>query len=299
MLGLELVRNCETHSPLLTESLLVRSGLFGVPSSRCGTIMRSVYRWAEYADLPALYKDLAASATQTQYRARAEAQDGYRKAVQGRPVAETIFDALAFFCSLDGRLVGTVGPRTRWAFAEQGFAELPNTDPRFEEPAAWFLARPMGMDQFEPYLPDLACRYFERRTALWPAADDFMKQRVAQARKQPPAGQAREVAFIIRADDATLGFGGYADSDGAARSIWVERRAQVWRDVHRGFRYFVIHNGTEIDLRGHGHQQVGAFDAGAHDLLEDLPIGVAGFDAARLKMVEEYPDLYLQMRTRL
>lgn len=296
VMGLELIRNCETHASVAYPDLLVLAGMFGVPSFRVGNLMRSVFRWAEYADLPSGYRDVGASATPNQRRARGEAQDGYRFAVQGRLVTETIFDALAFFQALDERLLGPSAPALRWAYGES-HAELPDTDPRFEEPTAWHLARPMGLDRFEPFLPDIACRYFERRTAQWPAADDTLKQRVKAAKKGLPATAAREVTSVISADGTVVGFGGYTTGTDSWRGSWVERRMQVWHDVRRGFRYFVLHEGTQVDLGCQGHQEVGATDGAGRDLLNTLPVDVEGLDAARLKMVDEYPDLYLEMRT--
>lgn len=198
---------------------------FGVPSQFCGSIVRSVYRWAEYVDLPSGYR--ASLSGPSQQRARGEAQDGYRKAVQGRSVMET---------------------------------------------------------------------YFERRSAQRPAADETLRQLVAAAKESSPSAAAREVTSVV-CDGTASGYGGFQSGTDRARTTWVERRSRVWQDVRRGYRYFVVLEGVQIDLRCHGHQRVGAFDRNGRDLLDGIPTEAEGLETARLRMVEEYPDLYLEMRT--
>ncbi len=162
--------------------------------------MRSVLAWAAYDALPPPYRDVSVSATPTQRRARAEALDGYRKAVQRRHVIETLFDAMAFFQSLDARLVGPPPPALRWAFAD-----LPDTDPELAEPTGWYVARPLGLDAFETFLPDIVCRQTERRTAQWPPADHTLKQRARQARRKRPHGSGREVRHVLTQDGVVVG----------------------------------------------------------------------------------------------
>jgi hypothetical protein len=58
-------------------------------------------------------------------RARNQAPHGF----QHRSVIETLFDAMAFFQSLDDRLIGPPGPAMRWAYGQ-----LPDTDPNVEQP---------------------------------------------------------------------------------------------------------------------------------------------------------------------
>jgi hypothetical protein len=70
--GLELIRNCETHAPLLAEGLLVEKHLLGVPLLRGGQIMRCVYAWAEYDNLPVAYRTLDQEANISRQRARGE-----------------------------------------------------------------------------------------------------------------------------------------------------------------------------------------------------------------------------------
>jgi hypothetical protein len=77
----------------------------------------------------------------------------------------------------------------------------------------------------------------------------------------------------------------------------VERRRQVWQDVRKGSRYFVLHDGREIDLQCDGHERVSARLPDGRDTLADLPEATnGGLDLGLLQMVEDYPDLYLQMR---
>lgn len=171
VMGLELLRNCEIHAPVVFDGLLVESHRYGVPLSMGGHAPRSVFKWAEWEALPPAYRDVTSSATeaQVQKRARGEAQHAYRQAVQARQVIETLFDAMAFFQSLDARLIGPPAPPVRWSFVE--VPEVPDTDPDLAGPTAWHLARPVGLDAYEPFLPDLACRSTERRAAQWRPAD--------------------------------------------------------------------------------------------------------------------------------
>lgn len=184
----------------------------------------------------------------------------------------------------------------RWAFGES-YGLLPDTDPQLEPAKMYFLACPVGLDVFEPFLPDIVCRPFERRSAQWPAADETMKARVAQSRKELPSAPEREVLHLLAENGKVLGYSGYTPERNGRLWPWIERRAQVWRDVRAGYRYFVVHDGTEIDLECGQHQQVVAKGSDGHDLLAALPApGHSALDADRLVMNEKYPDLYLQMR---
>jgi hypothetical protein len=292
VMGLELIRNCETHAPIVFDELLVESIAYSVPLAVGGPpAMRSVFAWAAYEALPARYRDVPPSATATQRRARAEAVDGYRKAVQLRHVIETLLDAMAFFQSLDARLVGPPAPSLRWAFAE-----LPDTDPEFAKPTKWYAARPLGLDAFEPFLPDIVCRDTERRAAQWPPAAHILKERARQARKDLPYALTREVRHVLTEDGVVVGYSGFQPEPHGA-SPWVERRRQVWQDVRKGSRYFVVHHGHEIDLQCDGHERVSARLPDGRDTLADLPEATdGGLDLGLLQMVEDYPDLYLQMR---
>jgi hypothetical protein len=293
--GLELIRNCEIHSPILADGLLVERQLLGVPLHQGGQAMRSVYAWAEYDRLPEEYRSLEREASERQQRARGEAQDGYRKAVQGRHVIETLLDAVAFFEGLDTRLVKLAGPELPWAYGE-AYAELPIGEPSAIQ--GWILARPLGLDQFELFLPDIVCRYTERRSARWPAADDTLKNRRRQASRQQPGGRCRRVAHALFDGSELIGYSGISPDNG---STWVERRRHVWRDVRSGYRYYVQSDEIEVDLAIGAHEQVVARPAGsAGDLLQSLPPAPSsgGLSRERLEMVETYDDLYLEMRMR-
>lgn len=292
--GLELVRNCEVHAPVVFDDLLVERQRVGVPLSSGGQSMRVVLTWAAYPDLPVTYRDLPAGSSSAQVRARGEAQHGYREAVQDRSVMETIFDATAFFQEIEPKLVEDEPPETRWAFAE-----LPDTDPSVSAPRAYFIARPMGLDRWEVELPDIACRWWDRRRASWGATDTYLKEEVKRAKKRPPVSETRQVVHLILDDTGTLvGYSGVAVNDQAIRfPTWAERSQQVWRDVKNGYRYFIEHNAESLDLVSTGHNHLQAPDETGDDRLQKLlPATEMSFDIDRLTMAEEYPDLYLVMR---
>jgi hypothetical protein len=291
VMGLELIRNCETHAPVVFDGLLVDTHWYGVPRSTGAFTVRRVFAWADADALPETYRDVSSGATSAQRRARAEAQDGYRKDVEGRHVIETLFDAMAFFHSLDARLVGPPAPSLRWSFAE-----IPDTDPEVADPTSWYLARPLGLDAFELFLPSLACRDSERRTARWPPADHTLDARARQARKGLPAAPAREVLHVLIDDGQVVGYSGFTPEPHGGLSSWVERRSQVWQDVRKGYRYFVVHEDVEIDLQGAAHERVWAPLPDGRDLLADLPEPEPAFDICRLRMFERHDDLYPQMR---
>jgi hypothetical protein len=294
--GLELVRNCETHAPVLAEDLLVVRQLFSVPLYQGGQIMRSVFAWAEFDSLPAAYREVEPEAGESRRRARGEAQHGYRKAVQGRHVIETLLDAVAFFESIDERLIAAYGPPLQWAYGE-AYGELPTED--VNETQAWLLARPMGLDHFELFLPDIVCRHTERRSARWPAADVSLRERRRRAGRELPGGEQRRVLHRLYEQDRLIGYSGLgSDSSG---STWVERRRQVWRDVRAGYRYYVCQESIEVDLGVSGHEQVAACVAeGTEDLVSRLPPAPpsGALSRDRLEMVETYDDMYLEMRLR-
>jgi hypothetical protein len=238
VMGLELIRNCETHASVVFNELLVEQIAYSVPLALGGpSVMRSVLAWAAYDALPAPYRDVSSSVMATQRRARPEALHAYRDAVQLRYVPETLLDAMAFFQSLDTRLVGPPAPPLRWAFA------VPSGDSGLTEPSRWLVARPLGLDAFEPFLPDLVCRDTERRTAQWPPADRILEEQAKRARKELPYALAREVRHVLTKDGAVVGYSGFQPEPHHGASRWVERRRQVWQDIRRGSRYFVVHDG--------------------------------------------------------
>jgi hypothetical protein len=295
--GLELIRNCETHSSILAEDLLVQKQILGVPLHQGGQITRCVYAWAEYDQLPDDYRNLPSGTGDRQRRARGEAQDGYRKAVQGRHVIEALLDAMAFFESLDPRLIGVDGPPLQWAYGE-AYGELPVGENPDGSVQAWLVARPMSLDRFELFLPDIVCRYTERRSARWPAADVTLGERRRLLRDQLPGETERQVAHALYEDGRLIGYSGYGSGGGSLRSSWVERKQQVWRDVRSGYRYYVRHDDGEVDLTVGGHERVVALQPDGNDLIALLPPAppLSGLSSERLHMVEEYDDMYLEMR---
>ncbi|MCB8902069.1 MULTISPECIES: hypothetical protein [unclassified Streptomyces] len=305
VMGLELIRNCEEHSPALFEGLLVPGAHFGVPMHMAPTRMRVVYDWAQYVDMPADYVNIDPEATEKQKRARGEAQDAYRKEVQGRPVVVTLFDAVRFFQSLDPQLIAENPPIVRWAFAEsaelESAVEVPVTDPRLESPHAHLVYRPMGLDNYEVFLLDIVCRNSDQRSAQWPAWDKAVRDRktglVRQAKDRNPPGGWREVRHLLIENGKVIGYSGIGDGVDLLGEQWVERTRQVANDVNRGYPYFVRAGDVEVPLQRTGNQSVAAVLDG-RDLLSELrePVEKPGMDLRWLKLLEDNPDLYLATR---
>jgi hypothetical protein len=290
--GLELIRDGETHAPVVVKDLLVESHRYGVPLAIGGQVMRSVFKWAERDTLPKRYleRDAMSSVKDEHKRATSGARHAYKDAVGARQVIETLFDAIAFFESLDARLVGPPAPPLQFAFAE-----VPAHDEELEAPSRVYLARPLGLDSFEPFLPDLACRTTERLTAQWPAGDKYFKLRKDRAKKELPAAPKREVRHIVLEDGKIIGYSGVQPVPPGS-SVWTERCRQVWQDVRQGYRYFIVHGDAEIDLLCAARQQVCA-PLDGRDLLAELPPPKdPRLDFDRLTMAETYPDVYLEMR---
>lgn len=297
--GLSLVRNCETHSPVLAEQLLVPDRVIGVPLSGGGQLFRAMYRWSEYDLLSEDYREITGPGTPSQRRARGDAQDGYRRGVQARYVIETFLDALAFFEALDPRLAGTPCPEAPWdVFVTDATVidDQLNSSPTSVE--VTILAKPTAFDVYEPFLADLACRPTERRSASWPAADLHLKARRSRARSVPPAADMRVITHAIRFDGKTVGFAGLARTVGGAfAQTWVERYAQVRRDIIGGFSYTVADGQAEFPVSADGQRLWSISMDRERDLLESLPGEPTGpFSADRLRMVEEHLDLYFGMR---
>lgn len=292
--GLEMVRNCEVHAPVDAPDLLVEARLISVPLSTAGQLMRGVYKWAEEADLPDAYKTLSSGASDTVRRARGEAQHGYRQAIQGRVVTETLLDAIQWFEGIDSRLMVGEPFEPRYAYAE-----VPGRDPAGAadgDEGSTFIAPLAGLDSREVLLPDLATRWHERRAAGAGAMDDWFVQALKRAKKEAPFGR-RTVESAIRDGEKIVGYGGSTPTEWGANS-WVERAAQVRKDVDAGAVYVVsIEDGTEVAVAGGGHQSVVAL-RGDLDLMLLLPDGEPPTDAARLRLVEDYPDAYLDLRVK-
>jgi hypothetical protein len=293
-LGLELIRNCETHSPISYDDLVRVVGLSSVPldsEAPLAAAWHRIYEWAPYADLPGSYVDLPPGARLRQKHARAKAQHGYRQGVQNRQVTETLFDAVAFFEFLDPRLVGSQPPAMQWAYS---VCEIPSREPRAEDDLPEkYLARPMGLDAFELTLPALGGRSDERRSAGWPTADKWFKARVKEIRGAVPRAKARQVqARVIDDVGKSIAYAGYTDSDVNRADYWVDRCQQVWKDIGKGYRYFVVDHDQQIAVRRTGQNRVQAVGREGVDLLPTLPLG----DREQLTKFERYPDLYVRMR---
>lgn len=277
VMGLELIRNCEEHAHVVFSDLLVPGAHFGVPMSMAPTRIRVVYEWAKYSDMPASYVRIDSSATDRAKRARAESQDAYRKQVQGRPVIDTIFDALNFFQQLEPKLIADAPPVVRWAFAESTelgpFVEVPGSDAQMELATGHLVYRPMGMDQYEVFLPDIVCRPSDRRSAQWPAWDTAVKTRktglLQQAKDRNPPGIEREVRYRLIENGKTIGYSGIVQGQGATNDSWVERTRQIANDVGRGYPYFVRFDETSVRVQQAGNGSVSSPSNG-RDLLGDL-----------------------------
>ncbi len=293
VMGLELIRNCETHSPITFDDLLVTTHTYGVPLTDGRSICREVYKWAEYADLPGQYVDLPASATETLKRARREAQGAYRAAVQGRVVVETLFDSINFFEQIEARLVAMDGPIPRWAFAD-----FTNRDVTTDAPMP-MLARPIGLDNHSVILPDIAMRHTERRSAAWGPADAHFKTEVRKRKAGLPASE-REILHRV-VDDAgkLIGYSGISSGGANIVHTWIERSLQVWKDVNHGHQYFLRVDDTDITLIADPirNNVVSAPDATGANQLVTLPAATnPALGANRLAMIEMYPDMYIEMR---
>jgi hypothetical protein len=301
VMGLELIRNCEEHAPVAFDELLVTYAQFSVPMAQGGTRMRTVYQWANYADMPTDYVNQTSSATPNQKRARKESQGAYRAWVQGRLVLDTFFDAVRFFQDLDPDLVVGQPPNLEWAFAEgeATFAAGDSNDAR--QDVVPVIYQPLGLDHYETFLPDVVCRPFERRSAGWAAWDKAATDRksglVRQAKDRPPPETAREVRHVLIDTGKVIGYGGYVDEASGGRSTWVERVRQISNDLGNGYVYYVDVNGTAVPLRRHGNQGIAAVDPAGHDVLLELAVAAeAHLTAEWLIFLEANADLYLQTR---
>jgi len=278
VMGLELIRNCEVHAVELAQPTV--AAMFGVPELG----YRQVYAWAAVKSLPMEY----CQQQDGEPRARGEARDAYHKWIAGRPIIETLLDAIAFFESLDEALRPAEAPDLRYSF-------VPGVPlGRNEEQ---FACRPMGLDQFHLYLPDLACRPTERRSPSWEPADHWLKGQVKTIQKEQPGGVSREIRSRIIDEAGTfIGYRGLSGPrDATYRDSWVERAKQVGRDIRMGFRYFVVVGDFELDATADAQLAVSALSDSVNVLAQlersDSPIALD-----HLKLNEANPDLYRMER---
>lgn len=285
--GLELVRNCETHAPVSFNDLLVQKRAYSIPVHAGSQVMRTVWHWADYADLPTDYVELhAADASEFQKRARKEAQHGYRDGVQGRSVIETLFDAERFFAKLEPRLA--TGPVPSLAHA---FAEVP-------EGARTVLHRPLEGFVGSVPLPDLASRWDERSTAAASPADQYVKGLAAAKNKDLPAGERRIITHKVSDGGRVVGYSGDVETIPGLLMSWVERSPQIGRDIRAGFPYVLELDSGTVPVTSSANLLLSATTDG-QDRLAELHEAPDARGAGRLRLVEEYPDLYISMRNGL
>lgn len=282
VVGLELVRNCEVHAPVIYPDLLVERRMIGVPLNNGAQAMRQVWHWAEYHDLPAGYVDVATTASDAQKRARGEAQHGYREAVQGRSVIETLFDAERFFLNLEPRLRPHQADALTYSFAE---VQLPD---------GMGLYRPLEGSVGSVSLPDMATRWYERTEVLQTPADEYFEKLRKSLVKDTPASE-RAVTHRILDRGRCIGYTGIS-GNGVARLTWVERSAQIGRDIKNGAVYTLEHDDGKTPVVATDNLKLSA-DVGSIDLLASLPEAEDALGLGRLRFSESYPDLYVEMRT--
>ncbi|WP_310964091.1 hypothetical protein [Nocardioides terrisoli] len=284
--GLELIRNCETHSPVVFDDLLVEKRCYSVPLHAGAQVMRSVWHWADYVALPPAYVELQGDASEAQKRARKEAQHGYRPGVQGRSVIETLFDAERFFADIDPRLAVPPGHSL-----EHSFAEVPQGE-------SVVLHRPLeGFGGTVP-LPDLATRWGERTTAAKPPADQYVKDLASSKNKDLPAGDKRIITHKVSDGSRVVGYSGDVEIAPGFLMNWVERSSQIGRDIRSGFLYAVQRGSDEVPVASNDNLVLSAEDDGG-DLLGGMPEAEDSRGLGRLRALEEYPDHYLSMRKGL
>lgn len=273
-MGLELIRNCEVHAIELAQPTV--AALFGIPELG----YREVYAWSAFKSLPVEYRQQQDG----EPRARGEARDAYHKWIAGRPIIETLLDAIAFFESLDEALRPAKALDMRYSFVP----EVPLG--RNEEQ---FACRPMGLDQFQLLLPDLACRPTERRSPSWGPADHWLKKQVKAIQREQPGGLSREIrSRIIDEAGKFIGYQGLSGPrDATYRDVWVERAKQVGRDIRMGFRYFVVVGDVEVDATADTQFAVSALSESV-DVLAGLKGSNAPIALDHLNLNEANPDLY-------
>jgi hypothetical protein len=198
-------------------------------------------------------------------------------------VIETLFDAERFFAELDPRLAVPTRPTL-----EHSFAEVPQGD-------STVLHRPLeGFVGIVP-LPDLATRWDERTTATAPPADRYVKNLATSRNKDRPIGEKRIITHKIADGGRVVGYSGDVETAPGHLMSWVERSAQIGRDIRAGFLYVVELAGVDVPVAASDNLTLSAVDDG-QDLLTELTEAPEPRGLGRLSLVEEYPDLYVTMR---
>lgn len=286
--GLDLVRNCETHSPVSFDDLLVQKRSYSLPLHAGSQVMRAVWHWADYTDLPTDYvgRHDATDASEFQKRACKEAQHGYREGVQGRSVIETLFDAERFFAELEPRLATAPPPTLAHAFAEVPVG------------AHTVLHRPLEGFVDSVSLPDLATRWDERTIAVAPPADKYVKDLAAAKNRDVPAGEKRIITHKISDGGRVVGYSGAVETIPGLLMNWVERSAQIGRDIRAGFPYVLEFDSGSVPVASSDNLTLSAVTDG-RDRLSELAEAPDPRGSGRLRLVEDYPDLYVSMRKGL
>ena len=91
-----------------------------------------------------------------------------------------------------------------------------------------------------------------------------------------------------------MGFSGHA-TKGIVEMNWVERSAQIGRDLRGGYTYVVETESGEVEVAAGDNLDLSA-NFGGRDLLSALDEAPVERGLSRLHLVEDYPDLYLSMR---
>ena len=287
--GLELIRNCEIHAPIAEDQLLVDQQMYGMwvgSSFR----MRGVPAWAPLEDLSIEYTSDTRPDTDRNNRARGPVRSAYRSVIENRSVVETLFDALDFFERLDGRLRGAPPLALEFSHAYQA---LPTPDGKH------LLAMPLELDRYEVYLPDLVSRSQERRMASWGASDRELERKAKEVRGIPPSASLRRrvTAVLLSSKGKRAGLSGITDGHvHGMEESWIESRGQVFKDIKRGYQYFVVaEDGTETVLSNGANGVVSAVRTGI-DVLLTMTIDPDRTDET-ISFYGSNPDLYLKMRT--
>ncbi|MDL9978600.1 hypothetical protein [Microbacterium candidum] len=284
VMGLELIRNCETHAIVTFDDLLVEKRLHSVPLTDGGQVIRTLWHWASFDALPPGYLEVKTTATDRQKRARGEAQDGYRRSVQCRSVLETLFDAERFFTDIEPRLARSSTVRLDFAFAEvpQGGGTV--------------LHRPLEHFTNASTLPDLATRWDERVAADAPPADQYVRNLFTRKTKDVPAADQRVVTDRITDGGKVIGLAGFTRCANAS-ARWVERAAQIGRDIHNGYNYVLELGEVGVSLTADANLKLAATLDGI-DLVGSLPVADAVYGLDYLQFVEAFPDMYVTMRNQ-
>jgi hypothetical protein len=216
--GMTLVRNAELHLPVVLspDSSTVVGAEVGPDLPAHNYVFCNV-TWQAYDDLPAALR----ASTRTSPRCHS----GYREALAGSPVTETLLVALSMFRELDP----TLSPQDP-AGKLDGFPL---------EPARGSESRYHRLHPDEP--------------ALTSVVNDL--RGVVESRS--PEGDWREIHYVFRSpvDGRIIRVAGFQESPWAAAGdrvgvrSWVDYPELVLRDVERGYPYYVVAGQERLTLK--------------------------------------------------